>query len=686
MGASPQTSSTEVVTVTVNVTGQLAQTDQEVVNRLVPISPKTLDEASVNTRIDLQTEETLITGDHIDAPLSYDVPKATAESLGLNFTSDGSVVDADAGASGGSGGGRRRRLTQTQHAARRMILDFHGTRRTLQEFNDLTTVLRQLGVQNQIPKAVVPKSGGKKNGGAKDLIIVGGKPLNITSVAFIFSSSECGIKPVLTEAQVKARWFDAGDSAPVTATLQRAYRVCSHEKLYFLPDNNIVVGPVDVPCTGSTKVKGAYDLRKGFGNKKNLDSEMNGLYELAKNWLQQKGGQEELIAKLPYLRRKIVVWPWNNQAQLKAGPELVDWPGMGSMGCPGNANPNGIMPDCFTWMNNALTDTSLDISVLMQELGHNIGLSHSSRDLCSGAGCEWWINEYGDDSDFMGSAGPPNGNKSYVCASAPQAYKAGWASPQTELDATTITAGTGWADTTIPSMHVTDKSFIRIAIDQTDIATQDRFKPQRALYISYRVAQPLAGYDSGLNRDINARVWVHEYNDTANGFSADTKKPPRVLAMLDLPAYDPKTKKLVPAPPSWPNLSSRFVLPKAFGAGDGLVIMVKSKTNVSAVVSLCRNTVTSESVDDGTCMDGVDNDCDGLPDDLDPDCGAEDNSSPPPPPMPMMRKSPPPAPKPPSPRPPRQSPPPPPLPSTPVADSAPKPGKRPKGNTGRRRA
>ena len=60
-------------------------------------------------------------------------------------------------------------------------------------------------------------------------------------------------------------------------------------------------------------------------------------------------------------------------------------------------------------------------------------------------------------------------------------------------------------------MHTTDTNYIRVAIDQTGIATTDRLKPERAIYISFRVAQPLGGYDSGLPKELNARVWVHEY-------------------------------------------------------------------------------------------------------------------------------------------------------------------------------
>ncbi|KAG2444129.1 hypothetical protein HYH02_009069 [Chlamydomonas schloesseri] len=670
--AAPSSPPQEVVTVIVNVTGQLAQSlnhasgvkdvsseestwdlvaNAELVNRLVPVAPQSMEEAAVNTRVDLTSEDTLVTGDHVDAPLALDVPKSLAEQLGLDVDSGGGPKDADAsgstdGSSTGTGGNRRlrRRLTADQHRARRMILDFHGTRRTLAEFNDLTTVLSQLGIQNQEPRAHVTGKA-KKNGGAKDLMIIGGKPLNISSATFFFTSSSCGINPVLTEAQLRARWYDSGNSSSVTATLQRAYQVCSYNKLGFYPDSNMVIGPVDVPCTGTTTLKGPYDLKNGMGNKKNLDAEMYGMYELAKDWL-KKNGRTDVLARLPYLRRKILVWPWNNVAQtMKNGMKpLVDWPGMGSMGCPGNPDPNGIAPDCFAWMNNDLSSTNLDLQVLFQELGHNIGMTHSARYICDAKGCS--VDEYGDPTCPMGGAGPVSYEKSFTCLAAPQAYKAGWASPLVNLNKNTIAAGSGWTDYTVPSMHSTDTNFIRVAIDQTGINSADRLKPERALYISYRVAQPLGAYDSGLPKELNARVWIHEYNETANGVSADPKKWPVLFNMLDLPVMDPKTKKVgPPIVPGWVVLP-KAVFPSAFGAGDSLTVWLKSKTNTSATVSLCRATDANETEE--TCYNGLDDDCDGLPDDVDPDCGGEDPNtlSPPPPPLAVMRKSPPPSPPP----------------------------------------
>ncbi|KAG2454724.1 hypothetical protein HYH02_000561 [Chlamydomonas schloesseri] len=669
----------EVVTVIVNVTGQLSQSlghgnvqkdassddsawnlvlQEEQIARLVPVSPKTPEEASVNTRIELDTDDTLITGDPVDAPLALDVPKALAERLGLDIAPDGGPAEGDSSTTDGATGSRRR-LTEVEHRARRMILDFHGTRRSLAEFNDLTTVLSELGVQNQVPKAKIPKSSEKKkNGGAKDLMIIGGKPLNVTSITFFFTSSSCGINPVLSESQIRARWYDNGDSAPVTASLQRYHRVCSYNKLGFYPDRNLVFGPIDVPCTGTMPTKGAYDLRKGKGNKVNLDGEMYGLYDLAKNWL--RANRPEVLAQLPFLRRKVLVWPWNNQAQLlKNGDlEVAAWAGMANMGCPGNPDPSGIVPDCLTWMNTDLPSTTIDLTTLFQELGHNIGLAHSTRTVCDAAGCA--KDEYGDSSDPMGGAGPISGDKSYICLSAPQAYKAGWAVPLADLKSKDLEAGGGWMDYNVPSAHTTDTNYLRIAIDQTGILTADRLKPERAIYVSYRVAQPLGGFDSGLPKELNARVWVHEYNETATGLTANLKTPPMVLNMLDLPQLDPKTKKVAPpVVPGWNMLSNRLVLPRAFGAGDSLTIWLRSKTNTSAAVSLCRTTASQETPD--TCYDSIDNDCDGLTDAEDPDCGGDGEAkSPPPPPLAVLRKSPPPSPPPPPPPPMRATMPPPP--------------------------
>ena len=120
-------------------------------------------------------------------------------------------------------------------------------------------------------------------------------------------------------------------------------------------------------------------------------------------------------------------------------------------------------------------------------------------------------------------------------------------------------------------------------------------------------------------------------------------------------------------------------------AASGLVVSFADWDGVDgAAATLCRRKGVTEQV----CGDGIDDDCDNLPDDLDPDCVASGKltvpSSPPPRRSPSPRpQSPPPSVRsPPPPRPPR--PPPPPLPSPPglpplalKSPPSPRPPKRP---------
>ena len=73
-----------------------------------------------------------------------------------------------------------------------------------------------------------------------------------------------------------------------------------------------------------------------------------------------------------------------------------------------------------------------------------------------------------------------------------------------------------------------------------------------------------------------------------------------------------------------------------YDSASGLTIRQKQITadGGAAVVSICRRSGTSETP--GTCSNGLDDDCDGLVDADDPDCGAvlaspPPHSSPPPP-------------------------------------------------------
>ncbi|KXZ46874.1 hypothetical protein GPECTOR_40g608 [Gonium pectorale] len=565
--------------------------DSEVIHRLVA---KTADgeEDNVNTRVDFGAKaEELRTGDDVSTLLQLKLPEDLAKDLDLVP---------------GSNSSRRLLLESEDHQrARRMIVEYHGTRRELSSFVNLSMLLSRLSPKFETtPKAVGDSIATLANNGAKDLFIVGGKPQNITSITFLFQSSKCGIVPGITVDALRARWYDNGDNAPITATLQRYYTECSYNQLQFLKENNHVFGPVDVDCKGVGS-KGPYDLLNLKGNGVNLDAEMYGLWDRAKDYLKANFPDLYEPRVRDSFRRKLIIFPFN--------PAVADWAGMANLGCPGPGF------DCLTWLNPGVGDTSVDLTTTFQELGHNIGLAHSSRIACDPDTGVCAKDEYGDPTDPMGQSGPTDPDKGIVCPSAPQSYKAGWASPMED-------GAFKWTDLkvgqpkiyTLPSMATTKNNMLRITVDQTGIAGNGEGDkgPQRAIYISFRARQDRpGGYDSGLQDMFNNAVWVHEYNETANALSANIRNPPYVLAML--------TAEPVPdmwVGPTFGIQEFKYDTPSA-GPG-GLKIVFGVVEGNKATVSICRYTAKRETDagDDG-CTNGADDDCDGVADiDADPDC------------------------------------------------------------------
>ncbi|PNH10147.1 Autolysin, partial [Tetrabaena socialis] len=381
--------------------------------------------------------------------------------------------------------------------ARRMVLEYHGTRRSLKEFVDLKDALS--GLSNRYLAAKSKGYATTTNNRAKDLMIVGGKPLNVSSLSFIFTSSSCGrTLGKLPISVVNQRWLGAG-AAATTATMQLYHSVCSYNKLRFPTELNRVYGPIDLPCKG-TSSKGDYALDTGCD-----DPELFALWDAAKKHLQKN--DPAVFASLASFRRKVMFFPF----------ATCDWAGLVSAGCMALANvgcPGS--DDCTTWMAPGVDDTSVDLSIVLHELAHNIGLAHSGRVVCDSASCQ--LDQYGDLTDFMGAGGPndPNG---LLCLSAPQAYKAGWSSP--------INGG---------EVKFTDLA-IGGAFDDNKFVLPAAALRQVVRWCHVRVRQPKTptpGFDSGLGDDYNGRVFVHEFNETADNKPSDQRKPPLIQGILDV--------------------------------------------------------------------------------------------------------------------------------------------------------
>ncbi|KAG2442822.1 hypothetical protein HXX76_002901 [Chlamydomonas incerta] len=529
-----------------------------------------------------------------------------------------------------------------------MLLDIQqgGTRRTLQDVLDLQGLLLSMmqqessnagsgdsGQQHSQPRAppplwlqqLVPRVTRAKlleRWCAKCLVLIG--PKSISSLTFLFSAPNCGA----TTAGTRSGGVDGGDDGQqqrqqlmhVMSTVAHYFDTCSHGRMKLPAERNLVLGPISLPaCSGVAPTKGAYDLASGRGNGVNLDGELYGLWDLAKEWM-RKNRPDLFAARLLY-NRQTLLFPLG---QLNASdPAAVSGAyslgraasgvvSVRNMGCPGPDDfiPSAISPaDCLNWVSPAAPPSPVaDAVALIRSHLLNNGFAHptASRLVCGDAGgsdsssCR--TEPYGDPSDPMGPAEPVNAAGNVVCPAAPQSYLTDWAAQIEELKGTPA-AGEGFVPYEVPSMHTAETNFLRIAISQNSVQLAgSRRKRERAVFVSYRVASPTpGGYDSGLPASLSGRVWVHEYNQTADGLPVDPNMPPVLLAMLEV------------AGPT-------FALPDAFGARDALYIRFVSKSNTTATVELCRTMPAVESVDDGTCNDGLDNDCDDLADADDPDC------------------------------------------------------------------
>ncbi|KAG2445141.1 hypothetical protein HYH02_008609 [Chlamydomonas schloesseri] len=612
----------------------------ETVRRLVE---RVNESTTVNTQVDFDPEAVrgLVTGDVVEVPLTLTLPESVVAALQL-----------DAG--GGGTGQHRRLLSDEAHSLRRQALEMHGSRRSLSEFvafqGRLQDLLRSVGaaggqedIVKLVPTAAAATSTGKSNA-AKDLMIVGGKPLNVTSVTFVFTSSSCSparAARTINYDWVSSRWDNSSTPATFTS-LSRQHDICSYNKLNFLRVINKVYGPIEIPCTGSQPTKGKYDLNTGCS-----DPEIWGLWDFAKSWLAKN--DPAMSAGLFAVRRKIIVFPFSK------GPGC-GWAGRANVGCSNGG-------DCLTWLAPGVTDSVLDLGTVFHELAHNIGLAHSGRRMCDSTGaCA--VREYEDRTCIMGMGFPTDNQKKYICTNAAQSYKAGWASP-IERNGDSPFNGTFSYDAVagdfndnvilLPAMGGTDKNMLRIVLDQTGV---DRLRArQRALFVSYRARIPGNDYDSGLHNNYHQKVFVHEFNETADNKPSDQDNPPLIMAVLDVKGANGRPPVIGD---SWGALPDRYTYTAPPGRGR-LVIRVVARTVTNATLQLCRALVDQEQGDD-LCFNGKDDDCDGLADDEDPDCADVPAvaSSPPPPPSRTFSSPPPPSPSPPPPPPPPLAEPPPP--------------------------
>lgn len=122
----------------------------------------------------------------------------------------------------------------------------------------------------------------------------------------------------------KRQWtnnYGGAAGTPAGRTMQDYHSTCSYNKVTFLPENNLVFGPIPVPCTGTTDQGQTWSASACGGN------EIYGWAQYAEKWVVQNHA-----VNLSYFKRRILMLPDLSQCP---------WAGLGSVGCGGH---------CYTWI------------------------------------------------------------------------------------------------------------------------------------------------------------------------------------------------------------------------------------------------------------------------------------------------------------------------------------------------
>jgi hypothetical protein len=282
---------------------------------------------------------------------------------------------------------------------------------------------------------------------------------NVTSIVMFLNI--CGKSPGIVYDKFKAMWHTSS-AVNGQNTMQGYYQSCSQGYTTFLEaDNYIVPAEIMLPCTG-TIWNLPWDATK-CGNR-----EVYGWANFAENYARNTLGID-----LTRYSRKIIVLPSLNQCK---------WIGLGSVGCGGS---------CYTWINGP---NALNLDILFHELGHNLGLLHSTTP----------GQEYGDFSCAMGGGGGVR------CYNAPQNWLLGWAKTIDNLNVANFIQNI-WKIYIIPPQTTVTNNMIRISANWDTTLDTNAF-----YFISFRAR---VNYDRGLNTRYANAVFVHNYNNSDNSDS-----------------------------------------------------------------------------------------------------------------------------------------------------------------------
>eukprot|EP00798_Chlamydomonas_sp_ICE-L_P015559 gene15559-21653_t len=325
------------------------------------------------------------------------------------------------------------------------------------------------------------------------------------------------------------------------------YRECSAGKASLLPENVLVLGPIQMPCDAWSK---GY-----FWSAKSCTS--NDYYGW-QFWIEEWAAKQDPIIDLSSYKHRVIVTPKGQHKFMTGTANSCQWTGMGIVG-PVNTNGihNGGVDDrsypagkfSYAWINGDFWQYQQG---WFHEIGHNYNLGHAGTS----------SNEYGDYSSAMGYC------CELRCMNPAQNWQLGWAQ---ELANTLGSAQLKPAATllfALPDQHLTEKHVLRVIVDWLPVVQMggSASASKISFWLGYRVDH--APYDiPSLGRPgvFSGGVNIYYYPGTSQYDSTNTDR----LAILS-----PATGM------SWSD--------NTFGSDIVFRLLFVDGQSASAIITVCR--------------------------------------------------------------------------------------------------
>ncbi|KAG2432150.1 hypothetical protein HXX76_009073 [Chlamydomonas incerta] len=375
--------------------------------------------------------------------------------------------------------------------------------------------------------------------------IYNGTTINVKSITYIVST--CGWSAPISAEDLAAVWYNSSGTGALN--LQDYHDVCTYGKVVWGPDNNLIVGPVQVACTGSVKITSSYSVSYNGATK--CRSVEQYAWRTAGEAAARAAGYGDFLDNNKFLRLVTIL------------PEEVvcGWAGLAEVGCSGKS--------CAAFIKGG---SAADLPTHFHELGHMQGLMHAG----------YGEDEYGDGSDVMGNEG--NGANGYLCLNPANAYRVGLATPVAVLTQSDTRGAYGKTYSLRPS-SVTDRNYLMLNYSQGGLAYPNYFIGMRAT---------IGRFDNILPVDLNNKVHVTQFNGSAT--SSDYN---RSYAMAWLGAGESWTSSF---------LDTGGDLSRGGGVTVSVLALDADASPPLATVRVCFFAVQHEGGEEGSCANGVDDD------------------------------------------------------------------------------